>query len=33
MQCLEELVFAPTVKDVLVKYVDGMMSVLLLILL
>ncbi|KAH8989386.1 hypothetical protein EDB86DRAFT_3081124 [Lactarius hatsudake] len=24
--CLEELVFAPTVKDVLVKYVDGMIT-------
>ncbi|KAI9439453.1 Rho GTPase activation protein [Lactarius psammicola] len=24
MQCLEELVFTPTVKDVLVKYMDGM---------
>jgi len=29
MQCLEDLVFTPTVKDVLVKYIDGMMSVLL----
>ena len=29
MQCLEELVFTPTFKDVLVKYMDGMMSVLL----
>jgi hypothetical protein len=28
MQCLEELVFTPTVKDILVRYVDGMMSVL-----
>ena len=26
MQCLEQLVFTPTVKDVLVKYMDGMMS-------
>ncbi|KAH9032171.1 Rho GTPase activation protein [Lactarius pseudohatsudake] len=26
MTCLEELVFAPTVKDVLVKYVDGMIT-------
>ncbi|KAH9175092.1 hypothetical protein EDB89DRAFT_2138609 [Lactarius sanguifluus] len=25
-ECLEELVFAPTVKDVLVKYVDGMVT-------
>ena len=30
MQALEELVFTPTIKDVLVKYMDGMMSVLLL---
>src|SRR6266702_4907612 len=29
MQCLEEFVFTPTVKDVLFKYMDGMMSVLL----
>jgi len=29
MQCLEELVFTPAVKDVLFKYTDGMMSVLL----
>ena len=29
MQCLQELVFAPTIKDVLVEYMDGMMSVLL----
>ena len=29
IQCLEDLAFAPTVKDALVKYVDGMMSVLL----
>ena len=29
MQCLEELVFTPTVKNVLVKYMDGMTSVLL----
>jgi len=29
MQCLQELVFTPTVKDVLVGYMDGMMSVLL----
>lgn len=28
MQCLEELIFTPTVKDVLVRYLDGMMSVL-----
>ncbi|KAI9456965.1 hypothetical protein BJY52DRAFT_1416929 [Lactarius psammicola] len=28
-ECLEELVFAPIVKDVLVKYMDGMVSVLL----
>jgi hypothetical protein len=28
-QCLEELVFTPTIKDVLTKYMDGMMSVLL----
>ena len=28
MQCLEEFVFTPTVKDVLVKYMDGMTSVL-----
>ena len=28
IQCLEELVFAATVKNVLVKYVDGVMSVL-----
>jgi hypothetical protein len=27
-QCLEELIFTPTIKDVLVKYMDGMMSVL-----
>jgi hypothetical protein len=27
-QCLEELVFTPTIKDVLTKYMDGMMSVL-----
>ena len=26
-QCLEEIVFTPTIKDVLVKYMDGMMSV------
>ncbi|KAH8986340.1 hypothetical protein EDB92DRAFT_2022602 [Lactarius akahatsu] len=25
--CLEELVFTPTIKDVLIKYMDGMMSV------
>ena len=29
MQCLEGLVFTPTIKDVLVKYVEGMGSVLL----
>jgi hypothetical protein len=29
MQCLEELVFTPTIKDVLVKYMNGVMSVLL----
>ena len=29
MQLLEELVFTPTIKDVLVKYMDGMVSVLL----
>jgi len=29
MQCLKDLVFTPTVKNVLVKYMDGMMSVLL----
>ena len=29
MQVLEELVFTPIIKDVLVKYMDGMMSVLL----
>jgi hypothetical protein len=29
MQCLEELVFTPIVKNVLVKYMDGMTSVLL----
>jgi len=29
MQCLEELIFTPTVKNVLVKYMDSMMSVLL----
>ena len=28
MQCLEELIFTPTVKDVLVRYLDGMVSVL-----
>ena len=28
-QCLEQLVFTPTVKDVLAKYMDGMMSALL----
>ena len=28
-QCLEELVFAPTINDVLVRYMDGMVSVLL----
>jgi hypothetical protein len=28
MQCLEELVLTPTVRDVLVKYLDGKMSVL-----
>ena len=28
MQCLEELVFTTTVKDALVKYMDGMASVL-----
>ena len=28
-QCLEALVFAPTVKNVLVRYMDGMVSVLL----
>ena len=27
IQCLEELVFTPTIKDVLSKYIDGMMSV------
>ena len=27
MQCLEELVFTPIVKDALVKYMDGMVSV------
>ena len=27
-QCLEELVFTPTIKDVLTKYMNGMMSVL-----
>ena len=29
MQCLEELVFTPAIEDVLIKYMDGMMSVLL----
>jgi hypothetical protein len=29
MQCLEELVYTPTMKDVLIKYMGGMMSVLL----
>jgi hypothetical protein len=29
IQCLEELVFTPTIKAILVKYIDGMMSVLL----
>jgi hypothetical protein len=28
IQCLDELVFTPTIKDVLTKYMDGMMSVL-----
>ena len=28
-QCLEELVFTPTIKDVLTKYMNGIMSVLL----
>ena len=28
MQCLEELVFTTTIKDVLVRYMDGMASVL-----
>ena len=28
MQLLEGLVFTPTIKDVLVKYMDGMMSAL-----
>jgi hypothetical protein len=28
IQCIEELVFTPTIKDVLRKYMDGMMSVL-----
>ena len=28
-QCLDGLVFTPTIKDVLTKYMDGMMSVLL----
>jgi hypothetical protein len=28
MQCLEELVHTPTVKDILVKYMDSMMLVL-----
>ena len=28
MQCLEGLIFTPTVKEVLVKYMNGMMSVL-----
>jgi hypothetical protein len=28
MQCLEDLVFTPTIRDVFVKYMDGMMSVL-----
>ena len=28
-QCLEDLVFTPTIKDVLTKYMDGIMSVLL----
>ena len=27
IQCLEELVFTPTIKEVLAKYMDGMMSV------
>jgi hypothetical protein len=27
IQCLDELVFTPTIKDVLTKYMDGMMSV------
>ena len=29
MQLLEELVFTPNIKDILVKYMDGMVSVLL----
>ena len=29
IQLLDELIFAPTIKDVLVKYMDGMMLVLL----
>ena len=29
LQCLEALVFAPTVRNVLVRYMDGMVSVLL----
>ena len=29
MQLLEELVFTPNIKDVLAKYMDGMVSVLL----
>jgi hypothetical protein len=29
IQCLEELVFTPTIKVILVNYIDGMMSVLL----
>ena len=28
-QCLEELVFTPTIEDVLVRYMGGMVSVLL----
>jgi hypothetical protein len=28
IQSLEELIFTPTIKDVLVKYMDGMMSAL-----
>jgi hypothetical protein len=27
IQCLEKLVFTPTIKDVLAKYMDGVMSV------